>query len=407
VLVVTLGQLPAAASSSPGVTATTIKVGIPYVDLAAVDKQFGLKINQGSFPDAYNALFAKINAQGGINGRKVVPVLAAVNPTGTAAAATACTQLTEDNPVFAVMSPLSPVCYLDHGVLNINSTVTQNVSAGAAQNFTLTPPSTSYDPIQLAILAKQGIFKNKKVGVFGGETTDQDEVNVVKSTLQKDGVKVVQVGVDSAPSTDQVAGAQQQQVIADHFKNAGVNEVVAVGTGSSAWPQFEEQNQSTYTPPYVATSEADLAGTLTGKSFDPQYVTNVIATVPYPSPTAQWNDPLIKQCVASIMKAYPSDVIQSPIGQKVGDSSTNTYVAPVSSCTNVALFAAIAKAAGKNLTTSSFTKAGFGLKNLAIPGAGGKVSFGPNQAYAHGPVFIAKYDPTTKLMTIASKPVSG
>jgi hypothetical protein len=406
-LAVILGQLPAAASSSPGVTATTIKVGIPYVDLAAVRQQFGLKINQGSFPNAYKALFAKINAQGGINGRKVVPVFAAVNPTGTAAAATACTQLTEDTPTFVEISPLSPECYLEHRTPTINSTVTQSVSAGAAQNFTLTPPATAYDPIQLEILDKQGVFKNKKVGIYGGETTDQDEVEVVKSALKRDHVNVAAVAVDSAPSNDQVAAAQQQQAIAQRFRNAGVNEVVAVGTGSSSWPQYQQQNQSSYTPPWVATSEADLSGTMQGKAFDSQYVSNVISTTPYPSPSSQWNDPLIKQCVATIRKAYPSDVIQSPIGEAANDSADNTYVAPESACGNVALFAAIAKAAGKSLTTSSFTKAGFGLKNVAIPGAGGTVSFGQNQAYAKGPVFIAKYDPTTKNMVIASKSVSS
>ena len=68
------GVLPA--SSSPpaqGVTATTIKVGIPYVDLAAV-RQFGVTLDQGDFADAYNALIANLNAHGGINGRRVVPV---------------------------------------------------------------------------------------------------------------------------------------------------------------------------------------------------------------------------------------------------------------------------------------------------------------------------------------------
>ena len=94
VLAFAIATPTASATSAPGVTKTTISVGIPYVDLAAVDKQFGLHIDQGSFPDAYNALVANINAHGGINGRKLVPVLVAVNPTGTAAAASACTQLT-------------------------------------------------------------------------------------------------------------------------------------------------------------------------------------------------------------------------------------------------------------------------------------------------------------------------
>ena len=60
----------AAASSTPGVTAKTITVGIPYVDIAYVDKTFGLKLNQGSYPDAYTALFDQLNAHGGIDGRK-------------------------------------------------------------------------------------------------------------------------------------------------------------------------------------------------------------------------------------------------------------------------------------------------------------------------------------------------
>ena len=56
-------------TTSQGVTATTIRVGIPYVDLSAV-RQFGITLDQGNFPDAYNALIANLNAHGGIDGRR-------------------------------------------------------------------------------------------------------------------------------------------------------------------------------------------------------------------------------------------------------------------------------------------------------------------------------------------------
>ena len=395
-----------AASAAPGVTATAIKVGIPYVDIAAVDKQIGLHINQGSYPDSYNALIKSINSRGGINGRKIVPIFVPVNPTGTAAAATACTQLTEDTPVFVSIDPLSPECYLNHKTPTINSTVTQVLSSGAAENFTLTPPAVAYDPIQIATLAKQGVFKGKRVAVFGGETTDQDEVKVVQTALAKNRVKVVQTAIDSAPATDQVAGAQQEQAISQRFKNAGINLVVAVGTGSSAWPQYQEQNQSTYTPPWVATNAEDLLGTMQGKTFDTQYVSNVVSTSPTPNQAAIWLEPQIKSCVSTIKKAYPSNVINSPIGQTPGDSSTNTYVAPENACINLGLFTAIVKAAGKSLTVKSFNQAGYGLKNVTLPGAGAPVSFGPGQAYALGPVYMAKYDPVGKTLAIAAKPVN-
>jgi Periplasmic binding protein len=399
----TIAAPTASAASAPGVTKTTITVGIPYVDLAAVDQQFGLHINQGSYPDAYNALFAYANAHGGINGRTLKPVFVAVNPTGTAAAAAACTTLTEDTPVFVALSPVSPECFLEHGVPTMNSTVTGTLTPGSAQNFSLTPPSTAYDPIQLAVLAKQGVFKGKKVAVFG-ETADAAEVKVVDSALAKDHVSVVQSAIDSAPTTDSAASAQQQQIIAQKFQSAGANEVVAVGTGSSSWPTYEQQNQATYNPPWVATSETDLDGTLTGdKSADPTYLKNVVTTAPTPSASAQWQEPAIEQCVRIIKKAYPNDSMASPVNQPASQASITTYTAPINSCTAFGLFETIAKGAGKSLTTSSFTKAGYGLRNVTLPGVGTPVSFAQGQSYPLGPVYVGHYDASTGQILLASK----
>ena len=395
-----------ATSSAPGVSKTSISIGIPYVDLAAVDQQFGLHINQGSYPDAYKALLAYVNAHGGINGRKVVPVFVAVNPTGTAAAATACTTLTEDTPVFVALSPLSPECYLEHGIPTMNSTVTGSITPGSAQNFSLTPPATVYDPIQFAVLTKQGVFKGKKVAVFG-EQADEAEVKVVDSALAKDHVKVVQSAIDSAPTTDSAASAAQQQIIAQKFQSAGADEVVAVGTGSSSWPTYEQQNQATYNPPWVATNEADLAGTLTGdKSADPTYLKSVITTSPTPSVTATWEEPVVQQCVHTIEKAYPGDSIASPVNQPASQASVTTYTAPMNSCIAFGLFEVIAKAAGKSLTTSSFTKAGYGLRNVTLAGTGAPVSFAQGRAYPLGPVYLAHYDTSSGQIDIAAKPVS-
>jgi hypothetical protein len=63
-------------------------------------------------------------------------------------------------------------------------------------------------------------------------------------------------------------------------------------------------------------------------------------------------------------------------------------------CINLNLFAAIAKAAGKNLTTSSFIQAGYRLRNAVIPGLLTPISFGPKRAYVVGAVYPVTYDPT-------------
>src|SRR5436309_2225961 len=67
-------------------------------------------------PSPNRAAIADLNKQGGINGRKVVPVFAAIDPLGTAPAQEACIKLTEDEKVFAVMSFFNadaPLCFVD------------------------------------------------------------------------------------------------------------------------------------------------------------------------------------------------------------------------------------------------------------------------------------------------------
>jgi len=71
-------------------------------------------------------------------------------------------------------------------------------------------------------------------------------------------------------------------------------------------------------------------------------------------------------------------------------------------CQYLEIFAKIADAAGKNLTVASFTKAGYGLKNVTFPGSGGSVSFGPGQPYAIGPAQVLVYSPTSQTMKPAS-----
>ena len=68
-----------ASGPAPGVTADSIKIGVTYVDtkaLAAVNLNYDL----GDHEATYKALFDDINAKGGINGRKIEPIFAPIDP---------------------------------------------------------------------------------------------------------------------------------------------------------------------------------------------------------------------------------------------------------------------------------------------------------------------------------------
>jgi hypothetical protein len=392
------GPVSAAPSATQGVTATTIRVGIPYVDLAAL-RHLGVTINWGSVPDAYMAIINNINAHGGILGRKIVPYIIPVDPTGPAPAATACTQLTEDDHVFVVLRPLQPPCYQNHNTPVLSGLFTGAPAPGAQPDFTLTPPDTAFDPLQLAVYNKQGLFKNKKVGIFTGGSQDDPELKVVQTALARLHVQVIQTAIDSAPQGDLPAENASVAVISQKFQSTGVNEVLAVGTGANIWPEGLGANQSAYNPPWIGISISNPAGTLT--DAEKPYLKTITYAVAIPPGETVWKES--QSCVSITRKAYPADTINA---FRVGlPPSGITYTAPEFACTDLGLFTAIAKAAGKNLTVASFDRAAYGLRNVVIPGAGGAVSFGPGRPYIVGPMYIGHYD--ASLSTIVFQTTSA
>jgi hypothetical protein len=416
-VVVVLGAMVVAGSteagaSSPadqGVTSTTIRIGISVIDFAAL-RAVGVTLNDGNYQDAVSALTANMNAHGGVDGRKVVPYFAVANPAVASSTSSSCSELTEDDKVFIVLFPVYPDCYQQtHDTPVIGGVLPGPLPASAAADFSLTPPDAAYDPVQLAAFDKRGVFKGKKVGLFYGPD-DTSEAKVVQSDLKKLHVDVVVSAEDGVTATDTVAVDQEAQTIALRFKDAGVNEVVGVGgTGAAVWPRALQDNQSTYKPPWIATNETALTSYVASAKGGNPYLDNVMAATPEASATQVWMDPAMQKCAAIVRKAYPSDAIAPPVNpnspQAASSGSDTTYAAVEAACVYLTLFAKIADAAGKNLTVASFTKAGYGLRNVTLPGSGGPVSFGPDQAYAIGKANVVVYDPRSGMLVPA--PASG
>jgi len=403
------GPAPAGAATSPadqGVTATTIQAGNPYVNFTAL-KSVGVDINEGSFPDAYNAIAAYMNAHGGFDGRKLVMNYAEMNPAVAADATSSCTTLTEDDHVFVVFAPVFPACYqTTHDTLVEGGSLPGAVTASSAPDFSLAAPDAPFDAIMLANFQKRGVFKGKKVAIFYGADSDKPEVTAVQADLKKLHIPLTLTAEDSAVATDVVASDQETGSIAERFQSAGVNVVIGVGgSGSTTWPRAQLDNQSTYKPLYIPTSESSLLSYVeTAKGGNP-YLEDVLTATPTPFTYVQWKDPAIQKCVAIVEKAYPSDTINAPLNptNPAASSVPATATSVIQACQFLTLFQKIADAAGKKLTVASFTKAGYALKNASLPGTGGGlVSFANNQPYAIGPITVVTYSTTSKTLVPAS-----
>ncbi len=385
----------AADSSGPGVTPTSIHIGITYPDVAAIANIVNL--DPGNYQVAYTTVIDQINARGGINGRKVVPTFAAIDPLGTASAATVCTQLTEDDRVFAVVGWFQvpdTACYVtDHDTPIIGLSLSSAAAVQARAPW-FNPGISDSDqiPKEMTTFEQEGVFAGKKVAVVG-DTLDQAETSLVLTDLKRLKVDVVQTGINNAPSTDQTAVTSANSIIAQKFEASGASVVVAVGNEGEAWPASLQSTQSTYLPRLIAVDYSSLNAYVTNKSgYSQAVLKGALSAGGTPPPSVEWDDPAMKRCVATIHAAEPGAVINNPVTATA--STPQTWTAPESACQEMALFTDIAKAAGKTLNNETFNKGGESLTHVTIPGGGGIFDFGQGHRDGDGPVFVFEWSPS-------------
>ncbi len=399
---VTSGGAAAAQSQpAPGVTPTSIKIGITYPDVAAISNI--INIDPGNYQVAYSTLVKQINGHGGINGRKITLVYAPVDPLGTAGAATACTELTENDQVFAVLGFFQAAdtgCYVTgHETPIVGGTLSTAQAAQAkAPWFNNIISDSDLIPKEMATFKEEGVFAGKKVAVVG-TTTDQAEMNLVLPELHKMKADVVQTAINSVPETDTAAQTQEYDVIAQKFKVSGANVVVAVGNAGNGWPASLQSEQSTYLPRLVATDYIDLDAYVSNKlGYSQAILKNALTAGGYPPLAVTWDDPAMKSCIATIHAAEPGATINDPVTATA--STPVTWTAPELACQQVALFTDIVRAAGKTLNAKTFGQGGASLTHVTIPGGGGTFNFSAGHNDGNGPVFVYQWSPSKRILQL-------
>ena len=410
-LVVTGALVPvesaAASSTSPGVTGNTITIGVTYVDLASV-AQFIHGLNQGNYQAVYQALINNINAHGGIDGRMIRADYEPIDPIGTTSSSAACTQLTEDDNVFAVMGFFQdndPACYVTlHDTPEIGGTMTtQLLSAAKAPWFSATPIENQLEPETVAAAAAHGIFKGKKVAVFSQSDAPPGLVSSVIAALKKHGVTPVATAQVDAETNDTEASIQQiADVVTQKFQSAGANVVVAVGNAGDSWPNAT--NTGTYHPLLVAGYEPALT-TFTGTaSANAPAIANAVSGDTEPlsvgTKTVGWADPAMQQCVHVVEAA--GQKVPSPVDNSSGPNQQ--FFSVVQACQNLALFTAIAKRAGKTLDNQTFARAGDTLGTVHIP-ALGSGAFSKSAPAGMFPLYLYTWSAAQDQLVPSSTPI--
>jgi ABC-type branched-subunit amino acid transport system substrate-binding protein len=381
-------------SATNGVSQGEIKIGITYPDLDAIRSV--TNTNHGDYEKSYQAVIDNLNRQGGINGRKVVPVFAKINPLGDVPAQEACVKLTEDEKVFVAMSFFNadaPLCFVQSHATPIlgGQTTPKNLSVAKAPWVTL-ESGADLGARQIDALAKAGALKGK-LGIVAIADEEQSQLKDVVEPALKQHKLSGETAIIDAPSSDPVANVQQATTIMERFKSDGVKTVLLVGGAVTA--VVNALSKSDYRPRLVANNARNLASTASNPSTDPSVVKTAISA----DSGFIFSDPALKQCFATIEKKTGNKIVENvPQGQPQYRVSAQT------ACEYIGLFATLAKAAGKNLTTDSFGKAIAKLKTVTVPGLGTITSQPQTHTYSL-PMFIYRYDPTLKRL-VAEQQIS-
>jgi Periplasmic binding protein len=388
-----------ASTSTRGISGKTINVAFPIANLSGLAGAIGFAsdVEFSEQTKAIHLYVNEINSHGGINGRKINPLITNFDPTNEASTRALCKDWTEGSPAaFAVLDGLGDwigpdqLCITQEGqtpFIGAWSTVTNWTTLGS-------PYLWWTGPDQAAILAttvqwgqSAGLLSgSRKVGIIVGDrASDQLALNqyllpdLRNAGITPASVQTIAAGVSSTAQTN-----AQAPLVIQKLRSAGVNSVIPVVPFNVFFPVLLAENQQSYFPKLLLsdyessiTSALGLIPTPDESSLDGQrgVTTLTLGGFDDDRPESQGGyDPGLRSCYQTWHAAYPKP-------PKGAESAFIEEQGPVAGwCQEIRLFAQAARAAGPNLNRRTFVQAMAGITNF--PGTWSPtLSFGPNKFY--------------------------
>jgi hypothetical protein len=387
-----------ASTSNRGVTKHQINVVFPVVSLTSLAGKEGFANDDefGEQTKAINFYVNQVNEHGGINGRKINPIIATFDPTNENDMRALCKDWTEGSPAaFAVLDGLGDwtgddeLCVTQEGrtpFIGQWSTVTNWTNEGSPYLWWTGPD----DAAILQAVVNWGLSANLiggtiKVGVIAGDrASDQVALNqYLLPDLRRAGVTPVVKVIDADPD-DTATTDTQAPLVVQQMRSAGVTSIIPLMPFNVMYPVLQAETQQQWYPKlllsdYEESIESALgllpipyASALNGQEG---LTTETLGGIDDDRPESEGGyDPGVRKCWTPWHKAYP----QIPPGDQEDFLEEQGPV--VGWCQVITLFATAARNAGPDLNRRTFVTAMSKITNF--PGTYSPVlSYGPNKRY--------------------------
>jgi hypothetical protein len=398
-----IAALNKASNSSRGVTKTTITVVFPISNLTSLASNFGFAgdVEFGEQKKAIHVFVNAANAHGGINGRKINPIIVTFDPTNEAEMRADCLQWTQGNPaVFAVVDGLgswtgdNELCITQEGHTPFIGqwTTTTNWTKEGAPYLWWTGPDQASILSTLVAWAKGAklVGGTRKVAIVAGDrASDQTALkDYLLPDLKRDGIAKPMVETIPAGASDTAATGAAAPLIVQRLQAAGVRSVIPLMPFNAMFPYLQAESQQQYYPKlllsdYEGSIESSLG--LIPQPYEQELngqegvTVETLGGTDAPIPVSEGGyDPGVEKCYKVWHAVYPKP---APGQTLIHGEKATPYIeeqGPISGwCQGVELFALAAKKAGRDLTRRSFVKAMAGITSY-------QGTFSPNMSYGPG-----------------------
>ena len=372
-----------------GVTSEAIKIGLTVIDFESLNRIFHLSLTYDNWIPVFEAVVADINSRGGILGRRVDLVSRSFLPVGSVTADAACTELTEDEQVFAVVNGFAGPgaedvneCFTD-----LHETVLVGGHPTPEQINRARAPWIAYD----MSLTRRGVaFVNllRKTGwlddlgpylILGANPEYQPIIDDMVTALEEADETVSIVAI-SDYTGDEAATIFFLDVLTERARVEGVESFLVVG-------------EDPYTYEYLVRLGGEFnllihnGDSISSWSQDPPpnlESTLVITNMDFSSR----DDPTWGRCL-QIADAVAGTAVRPPTD--LTDGETNHWAGMVNACQSLNLFEMVASAAGPHLTNESFAGAAASLGPIDLPGYA-FASLGPDKHDARDSLTLARWN---------------
>ena len=361
-------------NSDRGVTATTITIAFLVVDLGGVSKVgvsvpgFDVQSQEGYI----NTFLDNVNSQGGILGRKIVPVFVTYDPTNQSTSATACRTATQDHEIFAAidfgggLNEPGQLCFTqqNHTPLigeGAFGTAPEIYQQSGGYLFTINASGLRALANLAYMLDTNGVLKGKKIGIVDRDFpgTLQTVTDGLVAILQQDGYQVL---YRADLSSDDGTAASQAPVEAHQMQVHGVDTVFLLSDFIIGSAFVQAADKGAYHPLSV-TSDFESMTNDTALSSMPSTFQAVGVTA---SRIGEWRVGLPEPAVdAACRQIYSAATGANP------QRSDNAYGGMDLACGFVDLIVRGATPAGPDLTRDKFVDGLQQIGSIAYPFFGG------------------------------------